>query len=666
MFRKTLLPLLAILSMFAQDQCVKSKQLWIRHTEPKGVGFREGYTTLEAFLMSSEEMGGFYPYLDARGHLFNNMKGAANLGVGGRWWNRDRIWGANFYYDVRNSTKATYNQLSLGLETIGTICDFYLNGYLNVGRKNSHLLKSEFDHFSGHFLYVRNLFDSAMSGFDANLRTHFLKNAKWDAYFDVGPYYYRDSCGKSLWGGKAGVSAIMADYFFAEATASYDHMFKWIGQGIAGIRLPLGRKPVVHCPSNAVLASRLMQIPDHNEIIVVNRNHEIELAKDSNGNLLFFLFVNNLSHSDGTFESPFPFLVEAEAASNPGDIIYVFQGDGTTTNMDMGITLKDNQQLLGSGISHTVSTQFGPITIPNLTTGYPTITNLMGRGIILANSNVVSGMHVNGAIQYGIYGGGIANGLLDRNRITDIVDGQNNPSGIYLTGPSLSGTFSITQNFITGFDAMNGNNMHGIYLAPTDNDVVSFDVTGNYIDTFRDGMEIQFYEHSRVRAIITENYFHARGYNGSHDNGLYLAGQSSTTPYPQLNFTAKNNEFVGSACGMSTLPHDHALIEGIVTQNRFIDSPTGYLMDGGGSGLSIIEVTKNEFANNSIEDFRAQSGDSATVCIKLLSNDAPDFGYNMNRKMASAALNLIKSFDNVGDVHNINMAEPYTTDPTCP
>ena len=81
--------------------------------------------------------------------------------------------------------------------------------------------------------------------------------------------------------------------------------------------------------------------------------------------------MNNLSHSAGTFESPYPTLAEAQAASAPGDVIYVFPGDGTTNGMNSGIALQSNQSFWGSGVSHYLATNLGTINIPAQTLASP-------------------------------------------------------------------------------------------------------------------------------------------------------------------------------------------------------------------------------------------------------------------------------------------------------
>ena len=77
-------------------------------------------------------------------------------------------------------------------------------------------------------------------------------------------------------------------------------------------------------------------------------------------------FVNNTSPApgSGTFESPFPTLIQAQDASAPNDIIYVFTGDGTDKGMNAGIMLQKGQQLFGASINHTIKTTMGHVKIP--------------------------------------------------------------------------------------------------------------------------------------------------------------------------------------------------------------------------------------------------------------------------------------------------------------
>ena len=132
--KSLLFSLLLLSSLYAEENCCgsfnKTERITLRHIESKGVGYNQGYTTLEGFftvpsLIETQSV----PFLDLRGHVFNDGKFAANAGLGFRYLT-SRIWGINAYYDYRNTRRMHYNQVSLGLESLGERWDFRANGYL--------------------------------------------------------------------------------------------------------------------------------------------------------------------------------------------------------------------------------------------------------------------------------------------------------------------------------------------------------------------------------------------------------------------------------------------------------------------------------------------------------------------------------------------------------
>ncbi|HEX9002017.1 MAG TPA: cadherin-like domain-containing protein, partial [Blastocatellia bacterium] len=67
-------------------------------------------------------------------------------------------------------------------------------------------------------------------------------------------------------------------------------------------------------------------------------------------------YVRNNATSGGLGRSgdPFDTLAEAQTASAANDTIYVFFGNGTTSNQSLGIALKSGQRLIGEGVALTV------------------------------------------------------------------------------------------------------------------------------------------------------------------------------------------------------------------------------------------------------------------------------------------------------------------------
>jgi hypothetical protein len=140
------------------------------------------------------------------------------------------------------------------------------------------------------------------------------------------------------------------------------------------------------------------------------RNHHIaryrqeaELAIDPDTDLPYVvLHVDNTvtEIGDGSFEKRYGSLLEAENASQTDDIIFVWEGDGATTNMDAGIVLKDRQFLLGDGVEHLIPVPGGTLLAPetmalsnNVDGILPVIENLTGGNVVTeANDNVVFGL----------------------------------------------------------------------------------------------------------------------------------------------------------------------------------------------------------------------------------------------------------------------------------
>jgi|JI9StandDraft_1071089.scaffolds.fasta_scaffold10828_5 hypothetical protein len=120
-----------------------------RHIEAKGIGYKEGYTTLEGFFALANRWDDWTPFLDLRGHIFNNGRFALNAGIGARYLGDTRILGLNGYYDYRSTKRQDYNQVALGLESLGELWDFRINGYLPLGKKESSKYDLEFYQFQG-------------------------------------------------------------------------------------------------------------------------------------------------------------------------------------------------------------------------------------------------------------------------------------------------------------------------------------------------------------------------------------------------------------------------------------------------------------------------------------------------------------------------------------
>jgi hypothetical protein len=419
-FAVTLSNVAIALSSFAMEQeknCIRGKRHYragVRHIEKGGIGYEDGYTTLETFLASDPSQWSITPFLDARGHVFNNGKWAVNVGTGLRALWGNRVYGINTYYDYRHTSRLNSNQIGAGLETLGKLLDFRINGYLPVGRKISAPYHTVFKGFSGNFLLVSQKYQTAMKGADAEVGFHFGKSKLFDFYAAAGPYYFIGKKAPATWGGKARIAASFQDILTLEISDSYDRTFHNKFQGQLSLNFSFGPKSRVKergrtCTVANILNDRMLQPVGRQEIIVIDHVRRNNVAIDpATGLPYFFVFVNNTSSSDGTYESPYHSLAQAQDNSSPNDIIYVFPGDGTTTGMDSGISLQANQKFWGSGIGHLIQTSEGLISIPAQSNSYPTMTNTNvntdGNAITLATNNTISGVIITDALNDAIYG----------------------------------------------------------------------------------------------------------------------------------------------------------------------------------------------------------------------------------------------------------------------
>lgn len=400
-----------------EGNCPDGKQHYrtaIRHIERGGIGYEDGYTTLEAFIASDPSQWSFTPFLDARGHIFDNGKWAANVGIGLRTLWGNRAYGINSYYDYRKTNRFNSNQIGVGLETLGELFDFRINGYLPLGAKSSGPYDAVFGSFSGNSMLVSQKIQSAMKGADAEFGFHFGRSEMFDFYAAAGPYYFIGESAPATWGGKARVAGIFKDILTLEISDSYDRTFQNKFQGQLSLSFSFGPKSKIKergrtCKAANTLNSRMLQPVGRQEIIVIDNRRENAIGIDpATGLPYFFLFINNTGSSDGSYESPYHSLAQAQANSAPNDILYIFPGDGTTSGMDSGITLKANQKLWGSGVSHSILTSSGTISIPAQSSSSPTITNTDistdGNAITLATNNAISGLTIASALNDAVFG----------------------------------------------------------------------------------------------------------------------------------------------------------------------------------------------------------------------------------------------------------------------
>ncbi len=596
---------------------VHTMRVGVRHIEGGGIGYNKGYTTIEGFFAPGRETSLIMPFVDLRGHVFDDGKMAANAGTGLRKMWGERIYGINSYYDYRNTHRRHYNQVSLGLETLGSRWDFRINGYLPVGKKMSSAYRSRFNHFSGHSMYISSRYEFAMKGLDAEAGIHFGHTRNFDFYAAAGPYYFIGELGNHAWGGKARLSFSFKDYITIEVSDSYDQVFKNNFQGQITFSYPFGpklksKKQGRSCSFARSLEHRMVQPVGREEIVVVNRHRKNSVAIDPNtGKPYVFWFVNNLSSSSGTFESPFSTLMAAQLASSPSDVIYVYPGDGTTTGLAT-ITLQDQQKLLGTGITQRLATTFGTISVPAHSATLPLIGGgLAGSYIVCANGNEISG--IASTIPAGAIGStrivnsvGVTDALIQNNVFT-----MNIATSVELT--NCDGSI-IVRNNAFNYDSLGVNSASGVVISSSIDTQGEFLIANNVFtgQNFVESCAIEWGQIQSFRNItITNNLFSRIA--GAGGTKSVISGFFGTDGfYGEGTVTLSNNTVSqcgssgSSARGIFAIPVQSGTLVVNLTNNVWTDTQgpfPAFTMSHSGAAVSQVNISHNVadfFANQTV------------------------------------------------------------------
>lgn len=407
------------------DQQPFVQRFGIAHEAGDGLGFDDGFTTLEFFTPVRGDLVWEMVFGDARVLLRNDATVGANLGLGYRFYNleQNRIWGINAYYDYRQTDDNDFSQLGIGVESLGPLVDFRANAYIpDVDDVVGPVPGLFVEH-----LLITNRDEIAMSGGDAEIGLCvFDFDQVQGRVFGGGYYFYGHGNDDAVgWKARAELAAIDQRYW-VDAGVQQDDVFgttfsvgvaiRYLRRGISAV------KPMDHLfyrrqgdAEAANIAHRLSAPVKRLQNIVLSQQPEIAIDP-ATGNPLNFLHVVNGGAGDGTFENPYGTLTAALADADAGtSIIYTPQGGAFVEN----ITLVPGATVLSNGPKQFVRTQFGRTRLP-FSGASPDLTDLptlMGN-VDMADDSRFSGFEVTGQVT----GTAISNVTLDHNVIENVGD----------------------------------------------------------------------------------------------------------------------------------------------------------------------------------------------------------------------------------------------------
>jgi hypothetical protein len=291
---------------------------------------------------------------------------------------------------------------------------------------------------------------------------------------------------------------------------------------------------------------------------------------------------NNTGGTSGRSHDPFATLAAAEAAATPGDTIYVFTGDGTTSGQNSGFTMSSNQRLLGAGVQLDVpvSVNGGPNPTVLLAAGSrPSIGNSAGSGVTAQN---VSGVEIAGlnvsASSSGVSiattaGSGSAN-------VHDMGVTSAATEGFDIDGGGAAGLLTVMVNNVSvvstgnGFDARSS--AGEVRVALDGSTMTSTGGTGVFLNT---GVGTTFVVTSLLNDVVTGN----TGGNGIVATGVRFdaipGGTLDTINGGTLSIGSAGNGVGGSGLSLSSVT-GHLSLSNL---NVVADGPVGILLSGTGA-----------------------------------------------------------------------------------
>ena len=524
-----------------------------------------------------------------------------------------------------------YNQLGLGLETLGELLDFRINGYLPLENNVSQPWNTTFNTFLGNSMLISQKYQFALKGADAELGFHFGKWSAFDFYAALGPYYYTGYLDPNVWGGKARIAAKYKDILTFEISDSYDGTFHNKFQGQISLNLPFGPKSKVKknknpCKLSNVLTSRMVQPVGRQEIIVADTKNKISTAIDPTTGLPYtFIFVNNTSHSNGTFDSPYHTLAQAEVNSGPNDIIYVFPGDGKTTGMNEGIILQASQKFWGSGLSHSLQTTQGNIAIPAQSSSSPTITNPLGDVVTLATNNEVSGFTIPFANNYAIVGIdpqniAISSCTIEYSQADQIhLEYASSTGDIALTNLTLTGgiisqiaiTSTTTDPMTLAIDSCTFERSNVFPVDLSSSNDLSISVTNNQFLNNNNGLALTLNGASTL--AISNNTFQGQ----ISESEVPIAIAPGASPFSA---TIENNLFNNNYCGSISIVYGgNASSEITFINNTFTKNQTGGSFGSTKSNI-VLDPNNNTISNCTLNLIGNSFSDNTSCSLITLDN----------------------------------------------
>jgi hypothetical protein len=620
------------------------------------VGYESSFGGIEGFVPLSQKPGRNIAFLQGRALLSTeDARLGGNVVLGYRTYSRqnNRTFGGYVSYDIRDTGNSTFNQVGLGVESLGDSIDVRANGYIPVGDTRRQTGESsssntsftpQVPNFQGNYLAIGTLnqltrvnrsYEAAMSGFDAEVGGKLARLGETGALRGYGGLYYYDAPGTAgIVGVRGRLEARPSDNFQLGLSVQTDDKFGTnvvfsVATNFPGTRPREARRQdeVVARLGEGITRQENIVVDEQTESRVNSTTSPVIATNPATNQPYLFQHVNlGVAEGNGTFENPFGTVQNALNAtrSDGNDIVYVQSG----TNPGIpAFTIPDNVQVLSTGPNQVIPTvQVGNVQLPLSGTGVlPTILPSGSSnvpGVTMGNNTTLSGFAINNATDVGIGNEGsagtgvnpISNVTIRDNQIagsgtdgirlsnvTGAVNLLNNTITNSVTGDGIriantSGQANVT---ITGNNQITGNSRAGIAFLLNNTARVSSTISGNTIsNNALDGIFISRLIPDPTGSVqlnnvrISENTINGNGGNGINFRLGGTANANSVT-------FAENQISSNNGAGIAIDLVDNARAAVTTTGNTiFGNISSGIILQTDGSSNLFSTVSNNTLTNN--------------------------------------------------------------------
>ena len=595
-------------------------------------------------------------YLDVRLGFDADGGKVANVGYGRRHYfaTDNTIVDANIWYDADSASGRVFHQFAVGGQIQNENLLFRSHFYLPFAETED---VTGYTPLTGNFTYRGNVLaleryrieQQAYRGFDAEVGVMLpLGEQMLKTY--LGYYNFQASDAEDVTGISGTISFNVFEKLWLSFQANYDD------ESQAGYMITAAYD-FYHGPTDpaADIRHRLGETSRRNYHIVSRqtRIYDPESATDADGNVYNFIHVSTAGNSNGTIESPYGNLADAQTAANAtAKSIIIAHADSVFDAQ--GITLPAETRFLGEGVNHTLTTpaeQLGDIILPAAGggTALPIIRNAPGAAITLGANSEVNGFGIETPTTAGLFASSLANGATIAN--TTVTGGA---TGVHILdsggtftfdGLSISNTTgsglhieransgaAITFNNAT---AISNAGQYGIHLERNlTGSTVTFAGTTNVSNTTNHGI---FFDDNADTAAVS--FDAATTVDTTGGSGVFVSNLDSGTISSTTNINFANNLTISnsSQAGLATSLNDSNVsiqtlaITNWTTNAIAVTGSTGDLTvvnpitlnNVNGSLLSTIDISNNEgavtFSDVTIVDTVRGVGGVATV--NLFQND---------------------------------------------